>query len=537
MMQRNHYSKFDFLLSRIFCRCFAIIFLLCATQASFGMLKRPRLTPTEDLQLLIRIKEVGQLINQQNTLKEFIFDGEIVRLFHPMLFANAMKYKHPTGGSDVRVMSTELETKADDFFRYSTRVGGLTKKNIQFSELATLAFKTEQERNLRLGCMATVIIMYQHTAEQIKKSKQVTSTLEDTLIRQVNEFCQSIRSMDFSFLEGRNSIRCLVTEELKNRQTLGSQAPWILLPVEAHFNKLSESPFFPMRFGADDDSTKLPVELDCVVQTLGTQAEARIKNLPASRIQWSNVLMRSCQDQLKRLLASTRPGCSVPELTSEIETLCPINVRFRNFNTQDALTPFIQWPSLLKCQSGMPEGLSTLGYVELCVSWHLSDDPNKSAADAILKQVCSHEGNEVIAVENAEALFLLTGLDLCQFRNNAVVTKADHLFVPTTTNYVALSTIPNIKKRPTMQEMQQFFTAASVRWKYIGSALGLKDCVMNLIEADSPLNTRECLRKILQRWLEQDIDATWKKLIVAWRAAELYTEADKIIDKLSRLSS
>ena len=535
-MQRNHYSKFDFLLSRIFCRCFAIIFLLCATQASFGMLKRPRLTPTEDLQLLTRIKEVGQLINQQNTLKEFIFDGEIVRLFHPMLFANAMKYKHPTGESDVRVMSTELETKADDFFRYSTRVGGLTKKNIQFSELATLAFKTEQERNIRLGCMATVIIMYQHTAEQIKKSKQVTSTLEDTLIRQVNDFCQSIRSMDLSFLEGRNSIRCLVTEELKNRQTLGSQAPWILLPVEAHFNKLSESPFFPMRFGADDDSTELPRELDWVVRTIGTQAEARIKNLPASRIQWSNALMRSCQDQLKRLLASTRPGCSVPELTSEIETLCPINVQFRNFNTQDALTPFIQWPSLLKCQSDMPEGLSTLGYVELCVSWHLSDDPNKSTADVILQQVCGHEGDEMIAAENAEALFLLTGLDLCQFRkNNAAATKVDQHLASTKANYADLSTIPNMNKRPALRDIQRFFTAACGSWKDIGYALELNRCVINLIERDSFFRQRECLRKVIDKWLDQDPDASWGKLVKAWRSAELYTEADYIIEKVSSL--
>ena len=70
-------------------------------------------------------------------------------------------------------------------------------------------------------------------------------------------------------------------------------------------------------------------------------------------------------------------------------------------------------------------------------------------------------------------------------------------------------------RRPEHKELAQFLVEHSLKWKDIGLQLGLQQSLINLIEADHPLNKRECFRVALQRWLEQDVHATWSTLELA----------------------
>ena len=66
-----------------------------------------------------------------------------------------------------------------------------------------------------------------------------------------------------------------------------------------------------------------------------------------------------------------------------------------------------------------------------------------------------------------------------------------------------------------MTELNRFLTNYCAFWRSTGLKLGLEATVLNLIEADHRLQQRECFREMLQRWLQQDVNATWSKLELA----------------------
>lgn len=66
-----------------------------------------------------------------------------------------------------------------------------------------------------------------------------------------------------------------------------------------------------------------------------------------------------------------------------------------------------------------------------------------------------------------------------------------------------------------MKGLNRFLTEYCGLWRSIGLKLGLQTSVLNLIEADRRLQQRECFRETLQRWLQQDVKATWYKLELA----------------------
>ena len=66
-----------------------------------------------------------------------------------------------------------------------------------------------------------------------------------------------------------------------------------------------------------------------------------------------------------------------------------------------------------------------------------------------------------------------------------------------------------------MKGLSRYLTEYSEFWRPIGLNLGLQSSAMVLIEADHRLQQRECFRVTLQRWLQQDVQATWYKLELA----------------------
>jgi len=66
-----------------------------------------------------------------------------------------------------------------------------------------------------------------------------------------------------------------------------------------------------------------------------------------------------------------------------------------------------------------------------------------------------------------------------------------------------------------MKVLNRFLTEYSEFWRPIGLKLGLESAVLNLVEADHRLQQRECFRLTLQKWLQQDVQATWYKLELA----------------------
>ena len=66
-----------------------------------------------------------------------------------------------------------------------------------------------------------------------------------------------------------------------------------------------------------------------------------------------------------------------------------------------------------------------------------------------------------------------------------------------------------------MKGLNRYLTEYSEFWRSVGLKLGLQSSVLGLIEADHRLQQRECFRATLQRWLQQDVQATWYKLELA----------------------
>ena len=56
-------------------------------------------------------------------------------------------------------------------------------------------------------------------------------------------------------------------------------------------------------------------------------------------------------------------------------------------------------------------------------------------------------------------------------------------------------------------------------WKRIGIQLNLPIGELNAIEAGYPTNVKWCCDKMLEKWLETDLTASWKKILTAIQAS------------------
>ena len=70
-----------------------------------------------------------------------------------------------------------------------------------------------------------------------------------------------------------------------------------------------------------------------------------------------------------------------------------------------------------------------------------------------------------------------------------------------------------VADRPKLSEALNFVIPQHAsQWKEIGLQLGLQSGMLEAIETAFPTNCNWCCERMLQKWLEVTIDATWKQL-------------------------
>ena len=52
-------------------------------------------------------------------------------------------------------------------------------------------------------------------------------------------------------------------------------------------------------------------------------------------------------------------------------------------------------------------------------------------------------------------------------------------------------------------------------WKELATQLGMPNGEIRIIEADNPRDVKKCCNEMLNKWLEIDHSATWKKVLTA----------------------
>lgn len=67
---------------------------------------------------------------------------------------------------------------------------------------------------------------------------------------------------------------------------------------------------------------------------------------------------------------------------------------------------------------------------------------------------------------------------------------------------------------PKLKDLQNLITPKyAAYWKVIGTSLGFENGYLDAIEYAFPINNFWCCNKLLEKWLETNTTASWKKLI------------------------
>ena len=66
---------------------------------------------------------------------------------------------------------------------------------------------------------------------------------------------------------------------------------------------------------------------------------------------------------------------------------------------------------------------------------------------------------------------------------------------------------------PLLKDLYEYITPQyAADWKVIGTLLGLSSGYLKATEAGYPTNVRWCCNEMLEKWLEIDATASWRKL-------------------------
>ena len=91
------------------------------------------------------------------------------------------------------------------------------------------------------------------------------------------------------------------------------------------------------------------------------------------------------------------------------------------------------------------------------------------------------------------------------------------------------STILIVNTTPLPKDLCRHITPQyAADWKVIGTLLGLPSAAIDIIEYDNHYKARQCCNAMLNKWLQLDTTASWKKLFTVIESpAVSYSAPDK----------
>ena len=73
-----------------------------------------------------------------------------------------------------------------------------------------------------------------------------------------------------------------------------------------------------------------------------------------------------------------------------------------------------------------------------------------------------------------------------------------------------------MNSQPQLKDLYNLITPDyAAHWKVIGIVLGIEKGVLAGIERNFPNNVTWCCNELVEKWLERDTEASWKKIIEA----------------------
>ena len=73
-----------------------------------------------------------------------------------------------------------------------------------------------------------------------------------------------------------------------------------------------------------------------------------------------------------------------------------------------------------------------------------------------------------------------------------------------------------VNSTPLLRDLCEHITPQyAADWRVIGTLLGLPQGELKAIEAGYPTNVKWCCNQMLEKWLDTDITASWRKLFTA----------------------
>ena len=84
---------------------------------------------------------------------------------------------------------------------------------------------------------------------------------------------------------------------------------------------------------------------------------------------------------------------------------------------------------------------------------------------------------------------------------------------------------------PLLKDLYEYITPQyAALWNVMGTLLGLPAGELKAIEAGYPTNIKWCCDKMLEKWLEVDPTASWKKLFVAIESPAMLSDPMQSFD-------
>ena len=79
--------------------------------------------------------------------------------------------------------------------------------------------------------------------------------------------------------------------------------------------------------------------------------------------------------------------------------------------------------------------------------------------------------------------------------------------------YNSLHLLFAVNTTPLLKDLYKYITPEyASRWRVLGTSLSLPTGELNAIEAGYPTNIKWCCDKMLEKWLEVDPTASWRKM-------------------------